>query len=598
MFTSRLILQLQATWLTAWRAGARRSGYRIGRQVRLRFLNPLLARRWYPKPDLSAKLVGESDEKVRDLLDYIVQQRAQSHGLPAWDWRTDQLTLLNQDPVSLSPRVNWETSPSADPLWAYTLHGWEWIWDALLDPRTHERIRTLMLDWINHFPVGRGIAWDPYPTSRRIIVWSAAWIAMDRPLDLASAIAQQAHFLTDNLERDLDNNHLIANAKALSWAGILLAPLPPANAWRATGLNCLWDQLSKQVNADGGHCENSTTYHLSVWLDGMETALLAQVCGYSPPAYVWSLLEKMGEFALALRRPDGRLPLLNDAIQDEPVPLQNIFSLAADLFDRADFAWAAGREEVNSPVLASQGFEDTGYAVLRTNCQPLRQIYLLLDAGNMGRRHCPGHGHADALSIELWSRGRPILLDPGTYQYPSGRWRDYFRSTAAHSTVTIDDENQSLFAGPFRVAHVASARLLSVHTKDGRLEAEGEHDGYMRLKDPVHHKRRVRVHGENLVTIEDRLEGNAEHQIGLHFHLAPCQIEIRSASCAVVQLSGGLEVEITVSSAINGGFEAEEGWISRGWYEREASPVLVYRGCTRLPTTVTTHLSISHLSPS
>ena len=134
----------------------------------------------------------------------------------------------------------WSERPSADPLWAYHLHAWEWAWPALVAATPQvagpSGLLALMTDWIDTHPIGKGIAWEPYPTSRRLVVWSAAWVRLDQPIALAESILQQARFLSDHLEWDLANNHLIANAKALAWVGILLNGLPDAEKWPPSSL--------------------------------------------------------------------------------------------------------------------------------------------------------------------------------------------------------------------------------------------------------------------------------------------------------------------------------------------------------------------------
>jgi uncharacterized heparinase superfamily protein len=408
---------------------------------------------------------------------------------------------------------------------------------------------------------------------------------------LAAVIAQHAAYLADHLERDLDNNHLIAEAKALAWVGLLLPSLPQAQRWRSLGVSLIWKTLAAQVRGDGSHIENATSYQVAVWLDGLETAVLCQAHGEEVPATVWETLARMGDYALWLRRPDARLPMLNDGIQDHPLPLRMVFSLAATALDRADFAWAAGKASVAPQGLSSQVLSGSGLVVLRSGANP-SDTYLVFDAGDMAAAHCLGHGHADTLSIELWGRGEALILDPGTYQQTVGPWRDYFRGTAAHSTATVDGLDQSCFAGPFRVADMARGRLVSWQLDGSPPRVVGEHDGYARLGDPVLHRRRLCLQRPDFLEIEDAFSGQEKHRVVCRWHLAPCQAELQGATGARAVYPGGTQLRVSVDSSAPGSLSIEEGWISRSWYRKQPSPVLAYSLQTRLPVTVTTFLTI------
>ncbi len=66
------------------------------------------------------------------------------------------------------------------------------------------------------------------------------------------------------------------------------------------------------------------------------------------------------------------------------------------------------------------------------------------DHAELGFNTIAAHGHADALHITLMIDGEKIFIDPGTYCYHSDiTWRNYFRKTKNHNTVTINQENQS-----------------------------------------------------------------------------------------------------------------------------------------------------------
>ena len=78
------------------------------------------------------------------------------------------------------------------------------------------------------------------------------------------------------------------------------------------------------------------------------------------------------------------------------------------------------------------------------------QVKIVFDTGPLGYLSIAAHGHADALSLLASYGGWPVFVDPGTYSYkPKDVWRDWFRGTLAHNTVTIDSLNQSQIRGPY-----------------------------------------------------------------------------------------------------------------------------------------------------
>jgi uncharacterized heparinase superfamily protein len=74
------------------------------------------------------------------------------------------------------------------------------------------------------------------------------------------------------------------------------------------------------------------------------------------------------------------------------------------------------------------------------------------------------------LSIQVWVRGAPVIVDPGTSTYEPGETRRRERSTAAHSTVSIDGGDQFEQWGAFRSGRLPEVTLIAA--VDGRIEAE------------------------------------------------------------------------------------------------------------------------------
>ena len=105
----------------------------------------------------------------------------------------------------------------------------------------------------------------------------------------------------------------------------------------------------------------------------------------------------------------------------------------------------------SSPLLNSRLFKEGGYVVFRKPSNNCREEILMMDCGELGYPLMAPHGHADLLSITLSADGIDLLIDPGTYLYHTGnKWRDYFRGTSSHNTITINNENQCEMKGPYR----------------------------------------------------------------------------------------------------------------------------------------------------
>src|SRR5207249_6082019 len=135
-------------------------------------------------------------------------------------------------------------------------------------------------------------------------------------------------------------------------------------------------------------------------------------------------------------------------------------------------------------------FADGGYYILGERFETPDEVRLIVDAGPIGYQAIAAHGHADALAFTLSLGGKEFLVDPGTFAYHTEPlWRAYFRGTSAHNTVRIDGEDQSQPGGKFMWLAKANAACAAFDTSTTEDVFEGWHDGYLRLPDPVMHRR-------------------------------------------------------------------------------------------------------------
>lgn len=378
--------------------------------------------------------------------------------------------------------------------------------------------------WIEanpHASRRRSDAWHPYPLSTRIGNWLAA-VSLE-PSFATAAIGQslrlQLAYLERNVEHGVLGNHLIRNARALALGGAAFGDGRLVGLARAL----LRRELREQVLPDGGHYERSPVYHLLVLRDLLEIRAALET------DEVDEVIGRMGRFAAALARPDGAPALFNDGGLD----------LAPDLHEHLP----AAREGLAV-------FPKTGYAVVRGDNR-----WLAVDCGPPAPAYLPAHAHADALSFQLWMEGRPLVVDPGTYTY-DGPDRDWFRSTAAHSTVSVDGVSQFAFWGPFRAGRLPRVELLEATGDAAEGHVLAVVSGFPGVSGGVTHQRLLSWRADGSVEVEDQLRGGrgGRHRVASTLPLAPGE----SGASAGATCEGATVVELPrrVSERFYAGVEA------------------------------------------
>jgi uncharacterized heparinase superfamily protein len=366
----------------------------------------------------------------------------------------------------------------------------------------------LIEDFVRRSTPNAGRSWHPYPLSLRIANWIKWCLRGEGRLSNAALtnLAQQAGFLSTRVEYHLLANHLLANAKALVFAGCFLEGQDAAH-WLCMGLKILRQQLPEQILADGAHFERSPMYHALLTQDLLDLINLGRCYPDLLRTDIDAWIEIAGRMCGWLRtmtHPDGEIALFNDAA----------FGIAR----RPDevLAYAEALDIVPIPTAAGA----SGYVRLEN-----RETVVIFDAAPIGPDYQPGHAHADTLSFELSHRGHRQIVNSGTSTYEAGEDREYERGTAAHNCLVVDGKNQSEVWSAFRVARRAYPAGL---TTDHRSFGEATHDGYKRLRQPVVHRRRLDL-SERELLITDELQGSGKHEVEIFFHLDPdAQIRIEA----------------------------------------------------------------------
>lgn len=420
----------------------------------------------------------------------------------------DGFRFLNETHALADHR--WD-DPALEKLWRYNLH----YFDDLTAEPSAERLawqRTLLSRWVVENAPGTGTAWEPYPTSLRIVNWIKwARAGNELPAECVQSLAVQARWLKHRLEIHLLGNHLFANAKALVFAGLFFEG-SEAQSWLERGLDILQREIPEQILLDGGQFERSPMYHALAVEDMLDLYNVATAYVDAIPARwerttaEWpARIAAMRHWMLAMRHPDGEIGFFNDAaLGIAPAP-ELIEGYAANL----------GLGAVAAPSAPVTSLRQSGY--IRVEHEG---AVALLDVGAVGPDYLPAHAHADTLSFELSLFGQRVIVNSGTSRYGAGAERLRQRGTAAHNTVVVDGHDSSEVWGGFRMARRARPVGLSVAI-DLAITVRCGHDGYRRLPGRPAHERHW-TFDRSTLTIDDRISGRferAEARLHLHPHV-------------------------------------------------------------------------------
>lgn len=422
----------------------------------------------------------------------------------------------------------WDSSAQSR-LWRYNLHYFD---DLNADEAAvrQDWHRSLIDRWISENPPGRGSGWEPYPLSLRIVNWIKWGLAGNHAEEKwLHSLAVQIRYLERRLEYHLLGNHLFANAKALVFAGLFFEGREAAG-WLARGLDILRREMAEQILSDGGHFERSPMYHAVILKDLLDLLNLFRVYSRVAPEGWQETGTRMLAWLQALTHPDGRIALFNDAT----------FGIAPEVETLKAYAARLGLAPLANQRRAMTRLPETGYL----RCE-LGKAVLLLDVAPVGPDYIPGHAHADTLNFELSLLGQRIIVDSGISTYEKNSERQRQRGTAAHNTVTIDDEDSSEVWDGFRVARRAHPFALKIVEKDEEIIVRCGHDGYRRLPGkPVHHRQWL-LNKEEL-RVRDWIEGGFQNAVArYHFH-PDMEVELTQADAGKVKLPGGGEISFRV----------------------------------------------------
>lgn len=399
---------------------------------------------------------------------------------------------------------------------------------ASKDTKYLTEFKELFEDWNVRNPFLWGISWTSVmEVAIRCSNWCFAWCFLKKAaapenllVQLQNGILNMTDYIAKHYSRySSANNHLIVEAFAIGQTGVLCNYQP----WIKLAVEILTRELLLQNYSDGVNKELSLHYQ-SFYMEAMGLMMRILTKNNIEVPEAWkSMLEKMCTYVADCMGDYGEVIVFGDDDEGKILDLHGglnhyqyvlgMFSMMLDKqyvklkgMDCENLTWlfsadersAAQEKPIYCPPL-SACYKEGGNTILRSKDH---KILIGIDHAALGFGSIAAHGHADALSFQMFAEGHPVFIDPGTYIYHCDlNSRDAFRKTENHNTVCIDGKDQSEMLGAFLWGKRAECRLVHFENQGIQAVLEAEQNGYR----PVIHKRRFEFNGERNLKIIDTL---------------------------------------------------------------------------------------------
>ena len=486
--------------------------------------------------------------------------------------------------------INWKYWPVQDNELRWQLHRHKWFtpmgkaYRLSGDEKYAKEWAFQYMDWIKKNPLVK-INKDDYEMKGKAAEGEAenarfAW----RPLEVSHRLQDQTsqfqlfitspsftpEFLTEFLlnyhkhaVHILQNysdqgNHLLFEAQRIMYAGVFFPEFKEAAAWRKSGIDILNREIGVQVYEDGGQFELDPHYHLAAINIFCKALYLADMNGFRnefPQKYM-DTVENMIMFYLNICFPDYTNPCFSDAKLAKKKEMIKNYKEWHKLYPENQTIqyFATEGKQGALPAYLSKGFLKSGFFVFR-NSWGTDAVQMVVKAGPKAFWHCqPDNG-----TFELWFNGKNLFPDSGSYVYAGDeevmKWRNWFRQTRVHNTLTLNDETLETTE--------SVTRLWQPEGKEQILVTENQ--GYKNLK----HRRSVFFVDNTYFVIVDEAVGTAKGMINLHYQMPRGKIaNSRENMNFVTEFEPGSNMKLQCFGPEGMSMKKEEGWQSTDYRKK------------------------------
>jgi uncharacterized heparinase superfamily protein len=423
--------------------------------------------------------------------------------------------LINHDPIILNSVRKYTTN-----VWKITnleenkikkLHNFCWL--PALNIKTEKELGCLIIDqWINNFSNYNEKYWTFDVVTMRLIYWISSYEIIFKNSDLIfrskviNNIVKQTKHLFKNISLVSSGIDKIKSLAALILVG---NSFEQYEEYTQYGLKNLEDELGSFINKDGFVKSKNPedlfwTLYFLVLIKEWLTLSRKQT-----PAFINIYINSVGICFKFLRFSNGDLPLFNGA---NHINTEKFY----------EFLESRGYEFENMENIFC------GYAKIKS-----KKIELFIDANNPSSMLHSRNYQAGPLSFELASNGIKFICNSGSGKNLGEELSYLSSSTAAHSTLTINDTSSCIFQKNALIRKYFGNSLIEKHNifktefKNDKefIQCIIAHDGYKK-RFKILHERQITLfksknHIEGIDSLKCKSLENKNLTFSVRFHIHP-----------------------------------------------------------------------------
>jgi len=521
--------------------------------------------------------------------DNVVAQRFQFN--LRWDLEK------TEDFVVFEDEIDWLRQPGNDPEWVFAFNRMT-FWGCLgkayaitKDEKYPQAFVRQLRHWLKSVPQAENAAWRSIEVGFRMEFWlkairffQASPFVDDEVIKLFyNSVNNHAEYLMDlwNPYNLMSNWGILAN-HGLFMVGAMLPQTSRTQEYISTSVKRLSQMLKMQVFRDGVHWEQSPMYHNEMLKCFLDIVQLAKRTNIELPEDITDKTYDLCMYSMYSAKPNHCEISMGDS---DDIDQRDLLTRAAAIFESGilksrsyiepdyDSLWDMGEvglEEFDSiiaeePNKTDKAFNDSNNYYFRDGWKD-NSTFVHFHCGTLGA----GHGHADKIHVNIFSRGEDIFVDKGRYTYVFGEDRIRYKEARAHNTIIVDDSDYYVCKDSW-ACHDLTRGINQKFYSDSRYGyAEGGHLAY--IDKGILINRRVIYLKPDIIVLADEMYATNNHKYNQFFHFGSTG-ELTGSGNKYIYKTNNVNAEIVM---LANGLTSEpcESNISRHYNQEEKSCML------------------------